>query len=47
LVAVKLFHRSEVSISDANYDHGERVIRASNNLVNGLSQIVDHTISDD
>jgi len=47
LITVKLIHSGEVSIADTHDDDSQGVIRASDNLVDRLAHVINHTISDD
>lgn len=47
LITIKLVHHREVSVTHTHNNYGKRVVGASHDLVNGLSQIVDYTIGND
>lgn len=46
-IGIQHIHWGEVSISNANNDNGQRKVRASHNLVYGLLEVANDTISDD
>lgn len=46
-ISIKLVHGTEVSIADTHNDNGERVARATDNLVNSSLHVIDNTVSND
>ena len=46
VIAIKRLHRLKISVTNTNDDDGERVLRATNNLIDCLVHVADDSISD-